>query len=153
MDVWIKMAKKPNDMEKELSMIDDIDLDELIETTQLEILPDFAKEVIIKDDFKTVRKVIIESLPVFKEIDSEKFKGTIRVMKIIDNGVIYSLKADSIALRRSLFALDITMNQVKDKKDIDISRLIGKTVAIKRIQFTNKAGQTNQALQFFPLEK
>lgn len=127
----------------------DIDMDELIKTTNLNILPDYAKEVIIKDDFLTSRKVIIDSLPVWKDIKGKNWSGRRRIMTIIDNGKRYNAIIDSTSFMRSLIALDIKMNKVIDKYGIDLSRLIGKEVGIHRIQFTNKNGLLNQALNFF----
>lgn len=147
-----KQDKKVDNVDnKDFIIPNDIDIDELIETTNLNILPDYAKEIIPKDDFQTTRKVVIETLPKIKNIDTEKFTGKRRFMTISDNGILYSVAIDSISFYRSFIALDIKINKVKEKKDIDLSRLIGKTVGIKRIQFTNKDGLTNQCLNFFPL--
>lgn len=146
------MSEKKQAKEKENSAIpDNIDISELIETTNLNILENFANTIIPKDDFQTTRRIIIESLPKVKDIDTKKFKGTRRFMTISDNGILYSLPIDSISLYRSFIALDIKMNDVKEKSEIDLSRLIGRQVGIKRIEFTNKDGLVNQCLNFFPL--
>ena len=146
------MSEKKQAKEKEKSAItDNIDISELIETTNLNILENFANTIIPKDDFQTTRRIIIESLPKVKDIDTKKFKGTRRFMTISDNGILYSLPIDSISLYRSFIALDIKMNDVKEKSEIDLSRLIGRQVGIKRIEFTNKDGLVNQCLNFFPL--
>lgn len=141
------MTKNTNTSDK--SILDNINLDELIKTTNLEILPNYTKDVILDNDLKTIRQVIIESLPEAKDIESEKFTGQRLFMKIKDNGILYNLSADSVSLRRSLIALDIQENNVQSKDEIDLSRLIGKMYNIKRVKFTSKNGLTNTALNFF----
>lgn len=148
--VILKMSFDKKKTDK--SVLDDIDIDNVIKTANMDILPDYANEVIPKDDFKTIRKVIIETLPTFKEIDTKKFKGTRKFMQISDNNVIFQLAIDSKSLMRSLVALDVKMHVVKEKKELDLSRLIGKMVGIKRVEFTNKDGYINQCLNFFPLK-
>lgn len=133
------------------SVLDGINIDELIETTKMEILPDYAKEILKPHDLFTSRKVIIDSLPTWKEIDTPKWKGTRRFMTILDNSRKYQVAIDSKSFLRSLVALDIKINDVKQKSDIDLSRLIGLEVGIKRIEFTNKDGLINEALNFYIL--
>lgn len=145
-----KQTKDKTVSDKE-NIPNNIDINELIETTKMNILPDYAKKVIPRDDFQTSRRVIIESLPKEKNIKSNKWSGKRTFMTISDNGILYSVAIDSISFYRSLIALDIKMNNVETKDDIDLSRLLGKMVGIKRIQFTNKDNLTNQCLNFFPL--
>lgn len=133
-----KKAEKSNE-----TFFDDIDLNELIETTKLEILPKY--DIIKEDDLTTSRKVIIESLPIKKFI--EKIGKELWFMEISDNGIRYSLPCNSIALRRSLIALAIDKN-TNDKTEIDFSKILGKSAFIKREQFTAK-GFTQAPLKFY----
>lgn len=130
------------------ALLDDIDLDELIETTNLDILPKY--EAIDKDDLTTIRKVVIHSLPKFSYV--EKVGKDLRFMVISENGVKFSLPADSIALRRSLISLAIKECKATTKEAIDMSKVIGKMYGIKRERFEAK-GFTQAPYKFFNLEK
>jgi len=144
------MTTKDNvksDNTENISLYDDIDLDEIVETTNLNILPKY--EQIGKDDLTTIRKIIILSLP--KPVYIEKVKKQLRFMMISENGVKFSLPADSIALRRSLISLAIKESKAKSKDDIDMSKVIGKMYGIKREQFTAK-GFTQSPFKFFELD-
>lgn len=139
---------KQNETEK-ANLLDNIDLVELIETTNLDILPNFQKSVIVESDLTTIRRVIINSLPTSKFI--KKVGKELLFMTIIYNGIKYSLSADSIALRRSLYSLAIKECNAKTKDDIDLSSILGKKFVIKRREFTSKSGFTASPLQFFSL--
>jgi len=136
-----------SDNAENISLYDDIDLDEIVETTNLNILPKY--EQIAKDDLTTIRKIVILSLP--KPVYIEKVKKQLRFMMISENGVKFSLPADSIALRRSLISLAIKESKAKSKDDIDMSKVIGKMYGIKREQFTAK-GFTQSPFKFFELD-
>lgn len=145
--------KKPDKQIDTMEWLRQHDLDEVINTVNLEILDDYSKTVIMKDDFTTIRKVKIISLPKSKKIDSKKFKGTIHTMIINDSGKDYQLKADSIALQRSLIKIimsEMKKNGIKNinPKNLDYNAIIDKFFNISRTSFTNKNGYTNQCLVF-----
>ena len=130
-----------------------LDLTEIVETTNLDIKPKFL--AIPKDDFLTVRKVQIISLPVQKDVILDKGKKTERAgklfyMEINDNDVIYSLPANAVALRRSIIACAVKLSGAVDEKGIDLSIVLNKLLGIKRVSFTAK-GFIAQSLIFFPL--
>ena len=145
------MVDKTEKTEK--SWLDGINLTELIETTNMDIKPKYS--LIPKDDFLTIRRVSIISLPITKDV--VKNKGTknektlsLSFMEISDNGIIYSLPANSMSLRRSIISCAITLSEIKDIKDLDLSVVLGKLLGIKREKFTAK-GYDAQALKFFLL--
>ena len=139
---------------KEVDMFKDIDIDELIETTKLEILPKY--ETIKPKDTTTERIVKIVSLPkakfIEKKADGSLLNKDLLFMTISDNSIVYSLSAESIALRRSLIALAMKLCNAEVKADIDMSVLIDKYAIIKRVEFTAK-GFTQSPIQFFQYKK
>lgn len=135
---------------KETNWLDDHDLDEIIETSKLDILPKY--ELIKKGDLITSRKIMIIGLPETKiiEKDGETLKLTFITIK--DNDIKYSLPFNSKALQRSLVSLAIKESKAKTKKDIDFSKVLGKLIGIKREEFTAK-GFTQAPHKFFSLDK
>jgi len=146
------MSEKKKTDKSMKSWLDNHDLDELIDTTNKEIKPKY--EMIPKGNTEIIRKVIISTLP--KDFISEKKGLELTAMVIIDNGIEYSLPFDSIALQRSLISLAIKECEAKTKKDIDLSKLLGKMYGIKREQFTvnkNNKTFTQAPLKFFRLSE
>lgn len=131
-----KEANK-NDNSNETSVFDDINLDELINTTNLNISDKY--DMIDADDLKTIRKVKIVELPVRKNV--KKFNKDLLFMKISDNDKVFSIGADSISLRRSLLACAIKLCNAETKEQIDLSVLIGKLVNIQRTEFKDSYGK------------
>jgi len=136
------------------TFLDDIDLDELVDTTWMDILPKY--DLIPKDDLLTSRKVKILVLPKQKYIEKTKDGKVIDkelwFMAISDNDVKYSLNADSIALRRSIGSIAIKLSKAKVKSEIDLSKVLNVLVGIKRREFTAK-GFKQAPLQFFLLSE
>ena len=125
----------------------DIDLAELLETTNMDILPKY--NLISENDLTTIRKVKIEKLPYTKYI--EKVEKELTFMIISDNGIKYSLSCDSIALRRSILSCAIKITKAKDIESIDLSKIVGILLGIKREKFTAK-GFTQSPFKFFVLD-
>jgi len=146
-------AKKPNEINEtndfDDSWLDKHDLDEIIKTTNLNILPKY--EIIQENDLLTTRKVIIDGIP--KRVDVIKDNTNLKLLylTIIDSGVHYSLPLNSIALQRSYIALAIKECKATSKEQIDFSKIIGKMYGLKRETFTSK-GYTQSPLKFFRLE-
>jgi len=143
------MPTKQENSEK-VDMFKDIDIDELIKTSKLEILPKY--ETIQPKDLTTERLIKIVSLPkakyIEKKADGSILDKNLLFMVISDNGIDYSLSAESIALRRSLIVLAMKLCNAETKDDIDMSILIDKFAIIKRVQFKAK-GFVQQPIQFF----
>ena len=142
-------AKETDNTEVIENWLDNHDLDELIETTNMKILPKY--EIIVENDLITSRKVIINSLP--KKVFVEKANQDLEYMTIIDSGIKYSLPFNSKALQRSLISLAIKESKAKTRETIDMSKVLGKMYIIKRKQFTSKSGFTTAPLSFFPLSE
>ena len=143
--------KKPNKTDKNVeatSWLDTHDLNEVINTTNLDILPKY--DIIIENDLITTRKVIIDSLPIRKFI--EKANKDLDYITIIDNGIKYSLPFNSVALQRSFISLAIKESKATKQEEIDFSKILGKMYGLKREQFTAQ-GFTQSPLKFFSLEK
>lgn len=143
-------------IKQEKSWIDGHNLDELLSTTNLDILPDFSKEVIREGNLTTSRKVIIETLPERKEI-SDKQGNTKKAdyITISDNGIIYQCPCGK-ACQRSLISLAIKLKQkelkrkLKDKSEIDLSIILGKVaIARRRVFKTDDMDEPAQPIQFF----
>ena len=132
----------------ETSWLDTHDLNEVINTTNLEILPKY--DIIAKDDLITTRKVVIDSLPIRKFI--EKANKDLDYITIVDNGIKYSLPFNSIALQRSYIALAIKESNATKQSEIDFSKILGKTYGLKREKFTAH-GYEQAPLKFYSLEK
>ena len=132
------------------SWLDQHDLNELIETSNLDILPKY--EIIKENDLITSRKVIIDSLP--KHVSTVKNNTNLELeyVNIMDSEIRYSLPFNSKALQRSFIILAIKESNAKKPNEIDFSKLIGKMYGLKREQFTTK-GFTQSPLKFFRLEK
>ena len=136
------------DKKDKTSWLDTHDLNEIINTTNLDILPKY--EIISENDLITTRKVIIDSLPIRKFI--EKANKDLDYITIIDNGIKYSLPFNSIALQRSYIALAIKESKATKQSEIDFSMILGKTYGLKREKFTAH-GFEQAPLKFYSLEK
>jgi len=132
------------------SWLDQHDLNELIETSNLDILPKY--EIIKEDDLITSRRVIIDSLPKHVSTIKNNTNLELEYVNIIDSEIKYSLPFNSKALQRSFIILAIKESNAKEPKDIDFSKLIGKMYGLKREQFTAK-GYTQSPLKFYRLDK
>lgn len=127
------------------------DFNEIIETTNMEILDKY--DLIPKDDFTKIRKVKIMTLPTTKQVDSKEFKGKMTTMTINDSGKLYNLRCNSIATQRSIIQMAIKESQkhlkrkLKDKKEIDMSLILGKLYNLSRKSFKAQ-GFNAQALVF-----
>jgi len=141
------MVEKQTKSKTAISWIDTINLDELIETTNLNIIPKF--DLIAKGDLITTVKAKILSIPKEKELtkkDGEKL--TIPIMEVEVQGIKYQLFCSSIALQRSIISLAIKECNADTRDKIDLSKIIGKTYNLKRDEFTAK-GFTQAPLKFF----
>lgn len=145
--------KETENIPKIPSIIDDIDLNELIKTTNLNIIEKY--NLIPTDDLTTARRVVIKSLPkpVFvKKIKNTEFNKYLLFMTISDNGKLYSINVDAISTRRSLIACAIKTSNIANKDDIDLSVLIDKMVGIKRTSFKDSYG-IHTPLNFYILSE
>jgi len=138
-----------NKVDTNETWLDSHDLNELIETTKLEILPKY--DLIQEDDLLTSRKVIIESLPESKEIVKNGKTLNLTFITIRDNDIKYSLPFNSKALQRSLIQIAIKESKAIKQTDIDLSKVIGKFVGLKREQFEAK-GFIQQPYKFYSLD-
>ena len=144
-------AKKPNKSNESIeSWLDSHNLDEIIDTTNLDILPKY--DIIQENDLITIRKVVIAGIPKRVDVVKEGTNLTLDFLSITDSGVKYSLPFNSKALQRSYIALAIKECKATNKSEIDFSKIIGKMYGLKREQFTAK-GFTQAPLKFFRLEK
>lgn len=136
------------------NLYDDIDISEIVETTNMDILPKYDK--IPKGNLDIARRISIGKIPYYKFIpkdkDGKEINAWLRFMEILDNGIRYSLSADSVALRRSLNSCAIKVLRITDSKEFnaetDLQCLEGMTLIVKRRQFKAK-GFTQAPLQFF----
>lgn len=132
------------------SWIENHDLVELVETTNLNILPKY--DMIPENDLTTSRKVVICELPKSATVEKDGQILDLNFITISDNNIKYSLPFNSKALQRSFIAMAIKESKALNYKDIDFSKIIGKMVGLKREQFTAK-GFTQAPLKFFRLDK
>jgi len=137
------------------SWLDEHNLNEIVDTTNLNILPKY--DAIPENDLITTRKVIIESLPIDKHVvKKDKTELDLTFITISDNGIKFSLPFNSKALQRSLISLAIKESKAMNKKDIDFSKILGKMYGLKREQFSverNGIVFTQSPLKFFMLSK
>ena len=140
--------KKPNKTES--SWLDGHDLTELVNTSNLNILPKY--DMIPENDLITMRKIVIVGLPKSVIVDKDDKTLNLNFITISDNGIEYSLPFNSKALQRSFIILAVKESKAMNKTEIDFSKIIGKMYGIKREQFTAK-GFTQSPLKFFRLEK
>ena len=145
-----KESEKPIEPLENNNWLNSHDLNELIETTKLEILPKY--DLIKPDDLITSRKVKILSLPVSKYIEKDGKKLNLTFITISDNDIAYSLPFNSIALQRSLLSLAIEKSKADIKENIDLSVVLNVLIGIKREQFTAK-GFTQSPYKFYNLDK
>lgn len=139
------------DSNQTISWLDSHDLDEVIKTSDMRILPKYNG--IMEKDLLTTRRVIIESLPVDKHIKTKDGKELdLTFITISDNDVMYSLPFNSKALQRSLLTLAIRESNASNKSEIDLSKVIGKMVGLKREQFKAK-GFDAESYKFYSLDK
>ena len=149
--VIMSEKKKPNKSNDSMeTWLDEHNLDEIVETTNLDILPKY--DIIPKDDLITIRKVVISGIPKRVDVVKDGSNLSLDFLSITDSGVKYSLPFNSKALQRSYISLAIKECKAKDKTEIDFSKIIGKMYGLKREQFTAK-GFTQAPLKFFRLEK
>jgi len=141
---------KKTDKSVESNWLDEHNLNELIDTTNLNILPKY--DMIPKDDLITTRKVVIVSLPKAVSVEKDGTMLNLQFITISDNGITFSLPFNSKALQRSLISLAIKESKAIHKKDIDFSKILGKMYGLKREQFTTK-GYTQSPLKFYRLDK
>lgn len=141
-----KTENTDNTVETDESIFSDIDLTEIVKTTNLDIKPKY--DLIPKGDLLTIRNVSIVSLPKYKLVIVDGAEMNLMFMELNDNGIIYSLPCSSVALRRSIVAIAIRLCGAKTQAEIDISKVIGTQLCIKREQFTAK-GFTQSPLKFF----
>lgn len=140
--------KETKETKQAKNWLDFHDLKEIYETTMLKILPKY--EMIKKDDLTTMRKIKILSLPIDKIVEKDNETLDLTFINISDNDVSYSLPFNSKALQRSLISLAINVCNAKSISEIDLSKVIGKIIGIKRERFTAK-GFTQSPLKFFLL--
>ena len=143
------MVDKKTENVKTDSWIDTHDLNEVIETTNLDILPKY--DLIKESDLITVRKVVIMSLPKNVEVVKKGKMLSLHFITISDNGINYSLPFNSIALQRSFLSIAIKESKAKSKTEIDLSKVLGKMLGLKREQF-EAHGFIQAPLKFFLLE-
>lgn len=139
---------KENDKTDKTNWLEQHDLKEVFETTQLDILPKY--DLIPTKDLKTTRKISIVSLPISKHIVKNDKELDLTFITILDNEIKYSLPFNSKALQRSFIGIAIKLSNAKSQSEIDFSKVIGKTIGIKREQFTAK-GFTQAPLKFYLL--
>lgn len=140
--------KETKETKETKNWLDSHDLQEIYNTTMLKILPKY--DLIQEKDLTTMRKIQILSLPIDKIIEKDNETLDLTFINISDNDVSYSLPFNSKALQRSLIALAINVCNAKSIKEIDLSKIIGKTIGIKREQFVSH-GFTQSPLKFFLL--
>ena len=146
--------KKTDNTEKaKESFFDDINLKEIVKTTNMDILDKY--DLIEADDNTTIRKVKIIELPkkvLVKEIKGKPFNKKLWFMTISDNGKLYSLNADSISLRRSIVSLAIKLSKAKTEQEIDFEKILNVLVGICRTKFEDSFG-IHTPYNFFPLQE
>lgn len=130
--------------------LDEHNIDEILETEKLDIKDEFS---IPENDFTTVRKIKICSMPYIKKGIKTKTHGIIDAyfVDIKENGIDKVLWYESKVLQRSFIATAIKLCNAKTKSELDLSVMLGKMVNIRRISFTDKFGKNNQALQISPI--
>ncbi len=141
-------SKQTIDTTKTPNWLDNHNLDEIFSTTKLGILEKY--NLIPDDDFTTVRKVMIQTLPEAKEVEKDGKKVCIYVMEIRDGLTTYQLSASSLALQRSILECAIKLSKAKDKSEIKLDSVLNKLVGIKRVAFKAQ-GFDATALKFFIL--
>ena len=132
-----------------LNWLDAHDLNEVFETTQLDILPKY--DIIKTDDLTTIRKIKITSLPISKHLEVKGKELDLTFITISDNEMRYSLPFNSIALQRSFIGVAIKLSKAKSVAEIDFSKVLNKIIGIKREQFEAK-GFTQAPFKFFLLD-
>ena len=145
-----KKTDKTNKTIESDSWLNEHDLTELINTTNLNILPKY--DMIPENDLITTRKVVITSLPKAVSVMKDNTMLNLHFITISDNGISFSLPFNSKALQRSLISLAIKESKAINKKDIDFSKVIGKMFGLKREQFESK-GFIQAPLKFYRLDK
>lgn len=126
------------------------DLDEVIETTNLDILPKF--DLINDGDLETTKHIKLLGLPFSKEIEKDGKELTLTFLEISHKGIKYSLPFNSKALQRSFLSIAIKECSAENPSEIDLSIMLGKKVGIKREQFKAK-GFTQSPYKLFRLIK
>ena len=149
----IKLEEENIDKIDEFEWLLTHDLEELVNTANLKILPPF--NFINEDDLKTTLNIIIRDLPKTKHVISKDktIDANIPYAIVEFNGIEYSLQSGSKALQRSMIIKAIEYTQMKLKKtitknEIDLSILIDKMFSIKREKFTTK-GFTQSPYKIF----
>lgn len=125
----------------EFEWLNQHDLEELVKTANLKILPPF--NFIEEGDLETTLEIILRDLPKSKHVESKdkKIDAIIPYAVVEFKGILYSLQSGSKALQRSILTKAIEFTQAKlrriiTKDEIDLSTVIDKTFKIKRDEFT-----------------
>lgn len=152
------MVDKKETTKTPKTWLDEHDLDEIINTTHMEIIDTY--NIIEKDDLLHSRKVIIETLPEIKVVEKGEHQGLeLTTMNITDQGKLYQLLLNAKSTQRSIIRMAILESEkqlnrkIKDKSEIDMSLIIGKLYLLKRERVKVKGYPEQRPLIFSEIKK